>query len=59
MKENDTMTNALCYCKDRTALKRLSPKEENKEPVRDAITHNNLNLDKSKPWSVFGEWYWI
>jgi hypothetical protein len=59
MKERDTTTDVLCCCKDGTALKKLSPKEENREIARDAITNNNMNIDKSKPWSVFGEWYWI
>jgi hypothetical protein len=58
MKDKDNNTNALCYCKDSLPLKRLSSKEESKGTVKDTLT-NGMNHDKSKPWSVFGEWYWI
>ncbi len=58
MKDNDNTTNALCYCKDSVPLKRLSLKEESKETIRDTVT-KTMTIDKSKPWSVFGEWYWI
>lgn len=58
MKDQDNTTNALCYCKESRPLKRLPVKEDSKEIMRDAIT-NTMNHDKSKPWSVFGEWYWI
>jgi len=58
MKDQDNTTNALCYCKDAPPLKRLSTTKESNETIASNVI-NPINSDRSKPWSVFGEWYWI
>jgi hypothetical protein len=58
MKDQDTKTNALCYCKDSTPIKRVSGTTKAREAIKDNVM-NPLNTDRTKPWSVFGEWYWI
>lgn len=58
MKNQDTTTSALCYCRDATNLKTSAPKAEQTKPsTRNTI--RNLNTEREEPWSVFGEWYWI
>ena len=58
MKDQDNKTNALCYCKDSSRAKRLSTTRDAKETIKDSVM-NPLTMDRTKPWSVFGEWYWI
>ncbi len=58
MKDQDTKTNALCYCKDHIPLQRLGTKEEAK--IVTAGKHlKKMHGQKEELWSVFGEWYWI
>ena len=58
MKDQDTKTNALCYCKDHLPVQRSAPKEESKimTPGKQLKT---MHGEREQPWSMFGEWYWI
>lgn len=58
MNDQDAKTSALCYCKASTPLKRVSGTTKTRETIKDTVM-NPLNTDRTKPWSVFGEWYWI
>ncbi|MBI3520226.1 MAG: hypothetical protein HY062_12845 [Bacteroidetes bacterium] len=60
MKDQDTKTNTVCYCKEsiRPSREHSEVKDAGKE-TSDRDRQNKLDNGTKQPWSVFEGLYWI
>jgi hypothetical protein len=58
MKDQENKTAAVCFCKDKRPLETLVAQSDVKDTTKSDTIHA-ISHDRPKPWSMFGEWYWI
>ena len=59
MKDTDTKTNSICFCRSKTSEEQKSTVSKNNEPIKRDRISNSLDKQEAKPQSIFGEWYWV